>query len=57
MSPGAQAKDAGSWAHSRLIEAESQGDGAGICILTKASDEYYIASYVRTTDVWDAGRI
>lgn len=34
-----QAKDAGSWAHSRLTEAESQGDGAGICILTKASDE------------------
>ena len=29
----------GSRAHSRLTEAESQGDGAGICILTKASDE------------------
>ena len=57
MSPGTQAEDAGSWAQPRPTEAESQGDGAGIYISTKASDVSYTASNVRTTDVWDAGRI
>jgi len=57
MSLGTQAEDAGSWAPPRPTEAESQGDGAGIYISTKASDESYTASNVRTTDVWDAGRI